>query len=181
MAARKTLTGGSGDVKPQILTINATQSAADTATTKTFQMPIPRAGVRAGKATIMEILRVDFYPLLASTQAEADQSIYLALATAKLTGSTTVIQDPRVFAAIMIRDQITTSGVIATDSPFSVNLNDGAGNGFLVATDTISMILFSASTTVAVDCTCKILYRLVDVDITEYVGIVQGQQSAVGN
>lgn len=184
MPTARSLTGGTGDLKPQQMNINMSQSAADTLTQQRFQTPVPRnLTSRAGKATVMEILQVHFYPLANNTNpAEADSSIICALGTTTLpsTGGT-ALNNAACFAGFAIRELITTSGVIAIDSPIKIDMTDGAGNGFLVATDSLSMVIASAATTVAVNVCAKILYRMTDVPLPEYIGIVQSQQNPVSS
>lgn len=56
-------------------------------------------------------------------------------------------------------------------------MTDGAGHGVLVATDKIYMLTASLAATGAQEAIVKILYRLVDVGLEEYIGIVQSQQA----
>ena len=60
--------------------------------------------------------------------------------------------------------------------PIHVDLTDNAGNGMLVATDRIVIYGANTSGTIAGTYVAKVLYRLKEVGIQEYVGIVQSQQ-----
>lgn len=175
--ASSNLTGGTGDVKPQILTIINTQTAADTGTQSESVLPVPRIGSMQDRATVFEVLWVDFH-YLGGALAEADSSIGAALSTSSQTITTfnTIFQDPHVFAGFALRELITTSGVFNWQSPFRVNLMDGYGNGILVATDSIFFSTVSSGTGVANTVIAKIGYRQVNVGVMEYVGIVQSQQ-----
>jgi len=83
---------------------------------------------------------------------------------------------PLNFAIAVYNRTLTTSGTAISQFPFHIDLTDGAGNGFLVATDRMFIYGGGAGNAVAGRYTAKILYRLVEVGITEYVGIVGGQQ-----
>lgn len=175
--AAAAVTGGSGDLKPQLWTLTGTQTGVDTSTTLNFATPVPR-GVTTGRYTVMEVLKVFAYMSI-STPAEADALVFAGLATSDPgSASTGMVSQPTCFAGVMQRRLITTSGVMAWDSPIVMDLMDGFGNGVLVATDRIFMRLVSSGTGVANPMTIKLLYRLVDIDIAEYVGIVQSQQQA---
>lgn len=56
-------------------------------------------------------------------------------------------------------------------------MTDGAGNGMLVATDRLTMVYGDVASAIVSSCSVHILYRLVEVGIEEYVGIVQSQAS----
>lgn len=82
--------------------------------------------------------------------------------------------DPRTFAMV-----IASQGALANNfqriMPYTIDLTDKNGNGFLIATDSLNFTVGCAAGAAAVDAVCKILYRMVDVGIEEYVGIVQSQ------
>lgn len=63
-----------------------------------------------------------------------------------------------------------------TQEPWTDNLTDGAGHGYLVATDYIFAQVGSQNTNAAQFVDIKILYRWKNVGLQEYIGIVQGQQ-----
>lgn len=174
MATSKELTGGTGDVNPQILNLVVTQSAADTTTTGEAPLPIPRGySSKKGKAIVFEILRVvyvfaDFTPLAANAFLSA---------TLSTTGASIATEDPEVFSVSSI------DGIFATAVGFQFFarkhedvLHDGAGHGFLVATDNVFLSLRSLATAVANTVVAKIYYRFKEVSLQEYIGIVQGQQ-----
>ncbi len=169
------LTGGSRDVKPQLLAFPVTQSAADTATTATQPLPVLRnfSSGNGSRAQILEILKVFMlFPL----PAEVDSVVTCALTT-KSFGTTAVSHsDPSVIAITRRSTQITTSGGWSTDQTAIFDLSDGNGNGLLVATDNIYGQVVSASTGAANAVVIRVLYRIYAADVTEYVGIVQGQQ-----
>ena len=68
------------------------------------------------------------------------------------------------------------SGTIAQEfEPFILDLTDGAGHGFLVASDNIYLQVSSIASGIVNSANVKILYRWKDVSVQEYVGIVQSQ------
>lgn len=172
------VTGGTGDVKPQLLTFSLTQSAADTATTGEFPTPVPRAAFQQDKAQVMEILKVFFFRV-GQAPAEADSSIgaYLSTNTPPATVTfLTAAQQSGTFAECVSRRLITTSGVMQWDDPVVIDLTDDNGNGYLVATDQVIMGVISSASGNANTVVAKILYRMVNISVYEYIGIVQSQQ-----
>jgi hypothetical protein len=172
--SRDTLTGGTGDVSPQFLTFSASQSGADTTTTITQTLPIEKFGSAGKGARIIEVLKVFFQ--IRGNNLEVDSNFQIYLSTKN--GGTTAknFSDTDVFAAYNERRLITTSGTFLNVLPYSFDCTDGAGHGFLVATDNIfcQIISLTSSFTNVVD--VKILYRFKSVGLSEYIGIVQGQQ-----
>lgn len=178
------VTGGTGDIKPQILTITsgAAPAAAQYVSASTA-LPVPRFGARAGKATIFEFLWVDWYLNVAdfgdtvndawgwlSTAATRANGVSSTLATLNAD-----ILDPRAFALAIVNKTLTTSGSTSTTYPIRVDLTDSNGNGYLVATDKLVISNGSVGNTAVGEAVAKVAYRLVDVGIDEYVGIVQSQ------
>jgi len=177
------VTGGTGDIKPQyiVATVSAPTGAADYSI---VQINVPRIVLgEPDMATIMEILSVEWYPGLndlgdnvslhggfLDTRASRLQDEAATLATIA-----TDAGSPTVFAWVMIDHRITTSGGATSEYPLTVNTNDGNGNGILIASDRFFAIGFSVANTVPADHVVRIMYRLVNVGITEYVGIVAAQ------
>lgn len=166
------LTGGSGDVNPQWMHLNASQSAADTTTTTAFPIPIQRLQ-NAGRAQVMEILKVMWGLPVA---VEADNNLSVVLSTSSFGTTTASFSNTRIIDIITRQIAITTSGQVVEYPVVIHDLTDGAGHGILIGTDNLYLQISSASTGGAVAAACKILYRWKDVSTTEYVGIVQGQQ-----
>lgn len=168
------LTGGTRDVKPQYLTFSITESAADTTTTVTQALPVLRNFTSTGgRAQVIEVLKVY---ISFGAQSEVDSVMQLCLTT-KSFGTTVVsASDPNVFAYVVVRSGITTSGTFQQVYPVIIDLTDGAGNGLLIATDNIYAQIFSTGTSAAIGANVKLLYRISGASLTEYVGIVQSQQ-----
>lgn len=167
----ESLTGGTGDVNPQYLSTFVTQTAADTTTTGTINLPVQRLP-SGNKAQVMEVLKVFFF---SSAPAEADSVISAYLSTSSFGTTTTTFSEPRVFAGFSISRSVTTSGIVDLVFPIIQDLTDGAGHGVIVATDSIYLQVSSATTSGANTVRVKILYRWKDVPLPEYIGVVQSQ------
>jgi len=178
-----TLTGGTGDVSPQWMTFTQTQSAADTTTSTTQAIPVQRLQT-AGKAQVMEVLKVAIIPTQLpafASAAEVADAQSIMFSTANFGTTATTFGEPRVFAGFSFsqRGAFTAAGTYGmTQIPFPLVLDttDGAGHGVLIATDNIFVQNSSSGTGAANVTQCKILYRWKNVTMTEYVGIVQSQQ-----
>lgn len=169
-----TLTGGTRDVKPQMLSFVATQSGNDTTTTVTQALPVLRNFQPSpGRAQLVEILKVS---AILPSPTEVDNNINIALSTKNFGTTAVTPQDPSVFAFIRRAVALTTSGQIYADLVACLDLTDGNGNGILVATDNIYCQIVSSSTGSTNATAIKILYRISGASVEEYVGIVQSQQ-----
>jgi len=169
---RESLTGGTGDVNPQYLSFQAVQSAADTNTTITQALPIQRLPT-TGRSQIMEILRV-YFELATNVEVDANYGCFL---TTKSFGTTGISSnEPTCFAYFASQIGLTTSGMFNVSKKYEHDCTDGAGHGILVATDNIFAQVKSAGTSAANTVNIKILYRMKNVNLAEYIGIVQSQQ-----
>lgn len=173
MATRRAITGGTLDVNPQYFNMAAVQSAADTTTTTSFNIPIQRLPTH-GRAQVMEILKVFWFP--DSAIVETDNSIEAYMTTSSFGTTAVNFDEPRVFAAFTRDIKITTSGQIVNEGPIIQDLSDGAGHGILIATDQIFLQIQSSSTSAAQAMKAKLLYRWKNVGLAEYIGVVQSQQ-----
>jgi hypothetical protein len=176
------ITGGTGDYNPQYYTMSLLQTAADTSTTAAFPLPVPRfqGSGRSDRSTIMEILKVYF--IWDDFTAVAAQSAYNCFLT---TSNSDGASSAEVFSGGSLIAWSSIDGIFATQVGFqlnnrttSIDLMDGAGHGFLVATDNVYLSVRTTATGRANTVYTRLLYRLKDVTLQEYIGIVQGQQSA---
>jgi len=166
------LTGGTGDVNPQFYHGVTTMTGADTTTTGTFNIPIQRLP-DSGRAQVMEILKIF---VRGPNPVEADSAWQVQFSTKNNGTTTTGFQDPSIFAMSNRVERITTSGQIYTQQIEMIDLTDGAGHGYLLATDNFYVQQLSTNTSVANSCSFKILYRWKNISLAEYIGIGQGQQ-----
>ena len=71
---------------------------------------------------------------------------------------------------------LAVDGTAVSIMPISVDMTDNNGNGILIGTDKLFIVGGAVGDSTAGNTICKMLYRLVNVGITEYVGIIQSQQ-----
>ncbi len=171
MATSKELTGGTGDVNPQILTTTATQTGADVETQIEIPLPIPRYSSKPNRAIVLEALKVFWVwkniPAVASSTQQA------VLSTS---GSEDLLVSTQTFAVTALDVNLATSvGFHIQDRVSSTDLTDGAGHGILIGTDSIFLTVASDLTTVVNIVTARLLYRYKEVSLTEYIGMVQSQ------
>src|SRR3972149_1303038 len=139
---KDTLTGGSGDVKPQQITIIHSSGGPNEFTVSPVLLPISKISAGKDRATIIELLKVEFiYPF---------HNRY---------GS-------------IIGGQ---SAAVSEELDHIYDLTDGNGNGLLVATDFIYFVTANVGGTGSISAVVKILYRLFEANLTEYIGILQSQ------
>lgn len=180
-------TGGTGDILPQIMTLATTVAGdVDDYVVAQVSLPVPRIGTERERATIFEILWVDWYMGIEDF-ADITGTQFAHLSTTNLgrnSGDTTSlaaivadIVNPRSFGSAVSTILTTTSGAAARNYPIHLDLTDNNGNGLLVATDKLFVVAGNVSGTAASTYTAKVGYRLVNVGTMEYVGIVQSQMS----
>lgn len=178
------LTGGTGDVNPQWF-VTTFKSLGTTYGDASTPMPIQRLPSR-GRSQVMEILKVQFYnlnlisaPLHIVAGTDAACRFYL---TTKSNGTT---EPTGQTGAVICSKSLSVASVAASTASIDwafedfIDLTDGAGHGILVATDTIFVGCiqtnanspFTAGGAIA----ARIFYRMKDVGIQEYIGIVQSQ------
>lgn len=175
-------TGGTGDVKPQILTRTTPSVVADDFSV--VDIDVPRI-ILTGRndATIMEILKVWFYlgvrDFADTTSTKAGYLSTIPLRTtneaATLGAILGDISHPGTFASVVRQRVVTVEGGTITNNPTLIDLTDNNGNGVLIATDRFFFTSADVSGTTTEEAVVKILYRMVSVGIVEYVGIVQSQ------
>lgn len=181
------LTGGTGDVSPQLYSMTVIQAQANTFVEQAFPNPVPRYSSSKDKAIVLEALKAYFYLPKLNALDIGNEAVFAQLSTISLTGYSP--GGPTVFAAAEL-DHITyyevlspaVNSTVAFDSnelPIVVDMTDGAGHGVLIATDQIffgwGTLRYDANIngTAAV---IKLLYRFKEVPLAEYIGIVQSQQ-----
>lgn len=176
------VTGGTGDVKPQIFTMDSgTAGAVNDYVVNRSILPVPRFGSMKTKATIFEILSVGWYLNIEDSQDVITSNwAFLTTSTTRADGDTATlasaaldVTDPRTFAFAFYG----TNGAVArTQFPITINLTDSNGNGILIATDQLFIVGANATGTTGGSFIAKVKYRLTNVGIQEYIGIVQSQQ-----
>ncbi len=174
------LTGGTGDVNPQILTVVANQTGNDVSTVVQQPLPIPRYPTSVGRNLVMEFLAIDYYQLN-QTINPANNNVNLLCVTtspAIAPNLSAALQDPRLLDAWL--KMITAPAVVADTYDIKAenyqDLTDKAGHGILVAADNLYFGVYSAATAATNAYVLKLWYRWKEVSLTEYIGIVQSQQ-----
>lgn len=178
------VTGGTGDVKPQFMTVNLpVPTAGSLYTVATGQVPRIILGDDED-ATIMEMLKVHWYTGIRD-EGDVDslnsgflntRALHVQNDSASLTSLTADAADPGTFGMFLHDKSIVTSGGRSLTLPFTVDLTDNNGNGILIATDRFIVTVGAVSDSTPSGATVKILYRMVNVGIREYIGILASQQ-----
>lgn len=183
---RDTLTGGTNDVNPQILTCPTITLAAgaDVSDELAINLPISRVGTKGTKVTVFELLKIQFsQPTVQAEPPAATNYLEISyLATGP--GTNGAFSNPRVITQDTVNVRIQDSGAsfayaIGT-SPW-IDLTDGAGHGILIGADVIYFGARHFNLTVTSTWGCKMLYRYKEVGITEYIGMVQQQVGGSGS
>lgn len=172
------------DLYPNFLSWSLATSAADTVTTSTIFTPIPRLQTRGNKAIVMELLELLVLvwqtprTVLVSFDAQFD-AWYYALGTGKAPTAMPALSDGSVFSNGGRGCNFVTSGLAIQEFPYRYSLVNNDGRGYLLGTDSFYCLVDTNS--IGATCTFdfKLMYRFVEVDLAEYVGLVQSQtQSA---
>lgn len=181
--SRDTLTGGTGDVNPQILTFPAVTMAAAN-TFQSFGMPMPvTRGSTSGKQKTVIIEALKFWidlpnwdNLGSTTPLRGTAAVQVA--TGPLQNIS--INDPRVIAYVTrtwLSQQGTATTVFGFETdPTCVDLTDNAGHGLLIGSDNLYIGIATNNFLGVGSTNIKMLYRFKEVSLQEYIGIVQSQQ-----
>jgi len=191
------LTGGTGDVNPQMFRFPLIERSAGSGSQSTeVTVPTPLPGFNAvatNKAVVMEVLRVYFsaeYAFNAGTNHNVQQQTMAFLAGGAAPSGAYVraaLASPRVVAVHQWRKDTRASaaageGSSAADATWSFDLTDGAGHGFLVAAPNVTFewrLAANGSATLAESFySCAFLYRFKEVALSEYIGILNSQNVA---
>lgn len=177
-AKRGSLTGGTGDVNPQTFVMTAVQASADAPTQVAVPVPVARFPGNANRALVMEVLEVTF--ILGDLVQIGANAGWVGVVSTRAVSTTSQFAariDTSVIASFR-QDQIyfTGAGFQVTDSDFRVDLTDKNGHGILVAVDQLILTFLTAATTAANSLAARVRYRIKEINLAEYIGIVQSQQ-----
>lgn len=187
------LTGGTGDVRPQWFRItSATQTAPSQSISTQAALPVQRLKSR-GKSQVMEILAVRYFDSLLNEMVSLTNNRsnlhVIALTTSYVSNTNLLtVDNPRVIdMAIPFSAALGGTTVNRQGEAFIIHkLDDGAGHGLLVAADQLYLNYSSQSTALGMGSAASatlgfavawILYRMINVGITEYIGILQSEQA----
>jgi len=161
------------DKYPQFFCGTLTESAANTFTTTSINIPTNLLMQGGSRRTIIEVLKIE----LEVSGDDGASSSYIdvmfslgSTPTAMLTSA-----DPRVFSHMIQGQIITTSGLRQYEWPWIDYKQSTDGYGYLIAGDRFHISMLGASQTNALVCRWRMYYREVGVSVMEYVGIVQSQ------
>ena len=180
------LTGGSGDVNPQFLSALVWTEDAGGFKNTVINIPFSRLPQSRG-AMVFEILKIFIDPpslpmYTTEILKVTTQFIRIYTGPPETTLYDIKLGTPRV---IMSCTEAYSGGSTTTGPgfahvhthPYKYDLTDGNGHGVLIATDTINVcVQIVGDIAIAHEFGFKILYRLKNVGLAEYIGIVQSQQ-----
>jgi hypothetical protein len=180
---RGSLTGGTGDVNPQWFNLPAlTMGNAYVDVSST----LPRERLPYGNLSqVMEVLKVEFSlattsVLNATVGTNSASRMYLTTRTFGTVEPTTPQNNGGVVTKWRIELPSTAASATAEvfQGVYLSDLTDGAGHGMLVATDNVFLggIQTAATSPINGVVNVRLLYRWKNVQLQEYIGIVQSQQ-----
>lgn len=167
MASRRALTGGTGDVNPQIWKLSIAAGASTNVVQSTVSLPVQRLRNR-NKSMVMEIIKLKY--VLDYAQGTTDE-FDVGISTVPLPVSASV---PQMDATIIDLNRFRR---VANVNTFTVEMTDAAGHGVLVATDKLNLFWRQSAAGVSGTANCYIYYRWKNVGMAEYVGIVQSMSN----
>lgn len=174
------MTGGSGDVSPQLITAAVTMTAANTFTETTIAIPVNRVATRKGRATVLELLKIFWDLGVKDNNYAAGGETSIVTATLSVAPAATLANSSPLVLSVVTKEYrgaFTAAGSYSSviSEPAVVDFTDGAGHGVLVGVDQLFIGLLTTNFAAAAAATARILYRFKEVSVEEYVGIVQSQ------
>jgi hypothetical protein len=170
------------DFYPNYMSWSLTQGGNDAFVTDKIFTPIPRNQVVTGnKATVMELL---WFEIVCHnlTLNNGGEYIVAALSTGPVPTAATLPELDNGNCLCYVRTEIhlLTSGASVHVQPGNQRyyFQSSDGYGVLLASDTFHASLDSFNTGVANHAHLRLYYRFVQVPVSEYIGIVQSQQSS---
>ncbi len=179
-AADKALTGGTGDVNPQQLVLNAIQdNALDNPSTSVFALPqaigLP---TKKGMAAVLELLKADvgFSPGLNLAEVAG---IFFEMIMAVGTIAVPTPSDATTIWVANVAKFTVVGGLSVRQSIFQKDFTDGAGHGLLIAANTMSIEIDSIGSLQTNTAHVRLYYRFKLVPLPEYLGILASQTAGV--
>lgn len=198
---RDSLTGGTRDVNPQMYKIGGIfQNAGTSGTTANglswLYFLLPSNPFAKGDPVIMEWLRIEWEitPPVVPINTTPDTplvnrqaSVVLVLTVSQFQTGVTSLNplDPGAISRrTVINSYVNGASAMKTqqfNSNYEVDCTDGAGHGFLVAGNQIAVACQFSGCNGGSQCqaTAWITYRFKQVNLEEYIGLVEGQQISV--
>jgi len=167
------------DYFPNYMSWRITQAPnPDDFTTDKIFTPIPRSQVLSGnRAIVMELLKLEV--VISNLALNADNEfVYWSLATGGVPTDPDSIQKGSTFAFGRKEMCMLTSGSSIDTQPYVYNMQSQDGFGLLLATDAFHCSVNSNTTGANLIFDFRLFYRFVQIPVTEYIGIVQSQQTS---
>jgi len=161
------------DKYPQFFCGTLTETAANTFTTTSINIPTNLLMQGGKQRTIIEVLWVDMD--VRGHDGATASVVQLAFTIGGTPTAVLAQNDPRYFAGYNDNVIITTSGLFHDKQQKRFNLQSKDGYGYLIAGDRFHISIVGGSQTNALGLNWRIYYREVGVSVMEYVGIVQQQ------
>jgi len=185
--ASSSLSGGTGDVNPQTFVIAVTQAAVNTCQSITIPLPVPKYPGQNNRAIVFELLKAKWMLDNLPQPAAANISItgYLRTSAFPFADGTAMTEaqtfqtriDPRTISTVSVDGVFfTAAGFAFGDRDKEIDFTDAAGHGLLVATDQVTLSINSLNLAAVGSWGVRMEYRLKEVGLAEYIGIVQSQQ-----
>jgi len=169
--------GRTKDDFPNFLSGALVMTGAQAFTEQQIFTPIPRLKVTGNRATVMELLYVDFVGEGTDMNGIGDRlQFQMFLGT-----SQSVIlswADTRVFMHYQLDVSGLTSGFAQITWPRRFSFMDERGFGYLLAADSFRTSADTTGQAGAVTFAWKLYYRFVDIPLSEFIGIVQSTQAS---
>jgi len=150
--------------------------------TKQVFTPIPRVQQRGKKATIMELLYMETNLKFSVTIPNSGIQFQMTVGQSP----TTILpfNDPRTvlevaYFGFVIGNGPNQNGAISLLNPFRTELQTRDGFGYLMASDTFNISLFTTGIgPQASEAQWRLYYRFVEIPLEDFIGIVQSIQQA---
>jgi len=169
-----TLTGGTGDINLQYLDISVTESAANTFTQTTANIPVLRSFTGQRKYQCMELLRAQVKIPLGSG-ATGDEMNWMLTTTSK-SAMLANFTDPDIILLGAVGTIITTSGQYNPILMHNYDFSDGAGHGIILAGQQLFFSFIGTSQASAQSASVRLFYRFKNIGVDEFVGLAIQQQ-----
>lgn len=190
------LTGGTGDVNPQLFKFPNLEGTAAAVESVTVSTPLPAFNIgNQNRAIVMEVLKAYFSANTnyntSGSPSKANKYLMVLPGTAGPSGDAvrqgwankSCLAFHGAVESIAQTSQADSTPGITSGTAFEVDLTDGAGHGTLLATNTVTFaqdIEMTGNATISFNrMSCALLYRFKEVDLSEYMGIIQSQTRAI--
>jgi len=170
------------DFFPNYMSWRLVLTANDTFTTDKIFTPIPRnQAIKGNRAVVMELLWLDVdvhnLKLLA-----ADDEIFWGISTGNVPTKLITLDAGNCLAYGSIECLAKQAGsegfgISSLTKPQRYDMQTKDGYGLLLASDAFNFYADSLNTGEKIEYNCRLYYRFVQIPVTEFIGLVQSQQS----